>query len=102
MTNGQGTLRLNSNWLAENYRNSFESTSAIILESVDNITGTDPAFKVFNQDDFRLSTGSDCNKNAGSIANGAASYSVGKQYVEHQSSETRSDAGDTIGAPEVR
>ncbi|MBU0993269.1 MAG: polysaccharide-degrading enzyme [Proteobacteria bacterium] len=100
LTNGQGILYLTSNWITEGYRNSFESTSADIKTSINNITGTRPGFTDANTGDFTLATGSDCISGAGNVASGASGHPVLKQYIRHQAGEDRPDYGDAtdIGA----
>lgn len=100
LTNGQGIVKLNNNWITQNYRNSFESTSADIQASSGNLTGTLPGFTDPNSDIFTLAEGSDAIGTAGAILPAMTHYPVLKQYHVHQAYEDRTDYGDgaDIGA----
>ncbi|MBF0469229.1 MAG: polysaccharide-degrading enzyme [Desulfamplus sp.] len=98
LTNGLGKVNLINNWLTENYRNSFESTSADILVSTGNITGTDPGFVNIAESDFRLLPESECLGNAYENAQAAFEHPVLYNYIKHQSYGERAVSG-TTGQP---
>ncbi|SLM29423.1 putative polysaccharide-degrading enzyme [Desulfamplus magnetovallimortis] len=102
LTNGLGQLNLVHNWITEDYRNSFESTSADILWSTGNITGIDPGFIDIWADDFGLSSDSDCVDNAYENADAALEHPVIYSYRKDQLYDDRhiSGSGADIGAYE--
>ncbi len=103
LTNGHGIVHLYHNWMTENYRDTFESTSPAIVGEANNITGTDPGFTDFYSEDYRPSAASGCLDLAGAIASEAAAHPPSRQYVSRQSYEERVTTGlaPDIGALEA-
>lgn len=89
LTNGQGQLALYANYFTQGYANSFEDTSASILGSSGNITGTDPGFSGMDTQDFTLVSGSVCVNKGTSLATGAANYPLTDSYVKHMDMDKR-------------
>jgi hypothetical protein len=98
-----GTLSLANNWAKSGWRNSFESPfGGTVTGGSTFVTGTSPGFADAANQDFRLVSAGQA-VNAGTVLNPAVlpANNVIRQYVKHQSSETRPvDATLDIGAYE--
>lgn len=96
LTNGRGRVNLIHNWLTENYRNSFESTSADILTSTGNITGTAPGFIDVTANNYGLLSNSVCMDASHENADAASEHPVLHSYIKHQLYGERAAAGEPL------
>src|SRR5262249_49833484 len=86
-----GTLSLANNWAKSGWRNSFESPfTGIVNGGGSFVIGTSPGFIDVANQDFRLASGGQA-INAGTTLNPNVlpANDLVRQYVKHQSSETR-------------
>jgi hypothetical protein len=95
LTNGRGNLYLFNNWLTNNYQNSFEPTSATILDESGNLTGREPGFMDFNLGNFHLAAASPCLSGSTNQAAATTAHPVLKQYIKPGSYELRNKYGNT-------
>jgi hypothetical protein len=96
ITSGRGQIRLENNWLLENYRLTHESglDSGASLDAIANVEGTDPGFEDDENQDFGLSSAAlSCLDAAAVLPAAAQALPVESQYVKHAGSEARSDDG---------
>lgn len=90
MLDDTGALFISHNWLKPNWRTSFSNPNANVINEGANVEGASPNFVNEAAQDFRLLSTSAA-INAGDFLNVAVlpAHNVVRQYIKHQSSETR-------------
>jgi hypothetical protein len=97
-----GILLLTHNWFKPGWVSTFGTLNGTILDDGTAVTGSSPGFADVAGQDFRLAAGSAA-INMGTVLAAAVipQHNVTRQYVKHQSSQTRpSSAALDIGAYE--
>ncbi len=99
MLNGDGSINVNYNWIKTNWVNAH-SGSGTVNDQGNNITGSDPLFNDFANQDFGLQSNSPLvNAGAAIPAIHLPIHDVSNEYVKHSSSTTRTIVnGIDIGA----
>eukprot|EP01129_Flabellula_baltica_P000277 TRINITY_DN1030_c0_g1_i7.p1 TRINITY_DN1030_c0_g1~~TRINITY_DN1030_c0_g1_i7.p1 ORF type:complete len:572 (-),score=159.67 TRINITY_DN1030_c0_g1_i7:108-1649(-) len=92
----RGKVEFHYNWVNEGWINSIENTGSGSLTSSNILTGSDPMFTDFTNQDFTLTSGS---AGVGSGETLSLKYDAAKEYVKHTSYKTRcSSSGVDMGA----
>lgn len=94
-----GSMRLSNSWLKPGWTVSFDgSSTGVVTDDGSNITGTDPGFLSFANQNFKLLESSTV-INAGTNPHGEISteHALGREYVKHQQSKQRKP----MGAPDL-
>ena len=97
-----GVVAISHNWAQPGWAPSYGLFNGVVTDDGSMVTAASPAFANEGAQDYRLTSVSNC-VNAGAVLNAAAlpSNNVVRDYVKHQSSETRpSDGVLDIGAYE--
>jgi hypothetical protein len=90
-----GQLTLANNWAEAGWRNSHEggAFTGTVTGGSTMVTGTSPGFVDAGNQDFKLTSTAQARDAGTSLHTDASSYSVVRQYVKHQASETRPTSG---------
>ncbi len=90
--NGTGIVDLTANWLSAGWRQTHESSVQGAFTVGDNLEGAEPGFEDAATGDYALALGSPCSGAAGDLASRVLpAHDVTRQYVRHQSSDSRPD-----------
>ncbi len=89
LSDGAGTLRHGGNWYKPGYVSSFSTVSGSVVDTGGNVTGTDPGFVDQAGQDFHLLASSPVRGKAVAPPAETSAYPLSRQYVKHQSSESR-------------
>ena len=103
LIDGTGTVNLENNWLKSGWKNCHCTPSGSINDLGNNLTGNDPLFENFNNDNFIPQNISPLVNNGMSIPSGLLpQFDVDEMYNKHQAMQTRTPFGNMdIGAFEV-
>lgn len=92
---GNGTLNLNNNWLKSNYQDCHCSPDGNINNNGGNMTGNNPIFNNFINQDFTLMSNSPVIDLATPITQlNLPNHDITKQYKTHQNSQDRPISGN--------
>lgn len=99
ISDGAGTYVMAGNWISSGWSSGL--SDGTLTQPTPQITGTSPGFVDLAAADYHLATASPARNVAGALESGAPT--LDRQYVAHQSSETRVPEGTPdIGAFEYR
>lgn len=103
MINGDGTFDMNNNWLKSDWVECHCTPTGIVNDLGGNITGTDPGFELFDDQEFGLVEGSEAINQGVAIPDDLLpEHDIAKEYVKHQDSVDRTIVDDPdIGAFEL-
>lgn len=102
MIEGSGTFNTYYNWLKPSWQDCFCTPNGVVNDLGNNITGADPLFEDFDNQNFRLIETSPLLNNAMNISNNLLpNFNVIFEYIKHQESASRPLSGALdIGAYE--
>jgi MYXO-CTERM domain-containing protein len=92
---GSGTLRHGGNWFKPGYVSSFATVTGSVVDTGGTVTGSDPGFVNLAGQDFHLLESSVLRGKAVAPPAETSAYPLSRQYVKHQSSESR-PTGSTL------
>lgn len=100
MISGNGTFNMHHNWLKPDWKDCHCTPDGIVDDQGNNLTGSDPLFENFSEQNFYLQNNSPLIDQAAEIPNELLpDYDISYAYLKHQDSETRLVFGNIdIGA----
>ena len=100
MTNDNGILNMHHNWLKTGWQDCHGTPSGVVNDLGNNLTGSDPLFENFIDQNFKLQNNSPLIDEGGEIpAILLPEHNISFEYVKHPGSETRLVSGSLdIGA----
>ncbi|RLD73081.1 MAG: hypothetical protein DRJ10_18265, partial [Bacteroidetes bacterium] len=102
MISGNGTFNMHHNWLKPDWKDCHCTPDGIVDDQGDNLTGSDPLFMDFNNQNFYLQNNSPLIDQATNIPTELLpDHDIKYIYLKHQNSDTRALSGNIdIGAYE--